>query len=431
MALQGVFMKQISLLSSALTLLCPWIVCAGSTTISGISSGGFMASQMSVIYSNQISGVATVAGGVFYCAQNTFQDNLNQYGSLGFFSYAVSNEILNSSVQMLMTPENVDMPDFNHALLPSTSNPLYQAMAVCMANPHSALGASIDSNGNATPMNLDFLSSMQSNNQIAPLANISQQRVLIYQGTADHTVNPAMAYKLQEFYTRLGVNDNALKMVSGDGGAHNFPTDRSDGTACNSEEIPFMANCNRDLAGDVLQHLLNRTMTKTTANMAHLYTVQQVSPPVSVAAYGYLYANDFCLNNPSQCDVHVALHGCEMSDFYDDNFEKLYESKVQVSHVIQVTDDELSARVPKMGTLIFAQKSGYAEYAEDPANHVMIYFPQTQITSANYPGNPKGCWDWYGWTGASYATAQGAEPSWLIKQIQIVATNPGSLIIKK
>lgn len=38
------------------------------TTVSGISSGGYMAVQMHVIYSGEFTGAGIVAGGPFYCA---------------------------------------------------------------------------------------------------------------------------------------------------------------------------------------------------------------------------------------------------------------------------------------------------------------------------------------------------------------------------
>ena len=40
------------------------------STVSGISSGGFMAVQMHVIYSDMFKGAGVVAGGPFYCAQD-------------------------------------------------------------------------------------------------------------------------------------------------------------------------------------------------------------------------------------------------------------------------------------------------------------------------------------------------------------------------
>jgi poly(3-hydroxybutyrate) depolymerase len=49
------------------------------SSISGISSGAFMAVQFGVAWSSIIRGVGVVAGGPFYCAQASAADFLNGY----------------------------------------------------------------------------------------------------------------------------------------------------------------------------------------------------------------------------------------------------------------------------------------------------------------------------------------------------------------
>jgi poly(3-hydroxybutyrate) depolymerase len=44
-----------------------------SITISGVSSGAFMANQMSIAYSKTFSGSASIAGGIYWCAQGSSQ----------------------------------------------------------------------------------------------------------------------------------------------------------------------------------------------------------------------------------------------------------------------------------------------------------------------------------------------------------------------
>jgi poly(3-hydroxybutyrate) depolymerase len=45
-------------------------------SVSGISSGGFMAVQLHVAYSSLFKGVGVVAGGPYYCAQDQFTSAL-------------------------------------------------------------------------------------------------------------------------------------------------------------------------------------------------------------------------------------------------------------------------------------------------------------------------------------------------------------------
>lgn len=419
-------MKRHVLAILTLTTL-PLITSARSLTISGISSGGFMASQMATIYSDQFTGVATVAGGVFFCAENVFQKNLADYGTSAYFNYGINTEGIFKVIDPLKVnpvPAGLSAPNY---IEPLKSNPLYQAMGVCMQRPEKAHQAEDTKNPGA--MDLGFLNDFANQGLIADTSNISQQRVLIYQGSNDRTVNPGMADKVQEFYSRLGVGESELQMVSSSGN-HNFPTDRDDGTACSEARPPYVANCKMDLAGQVLNHLLDRPLVRAKYNESNLHIIAQADAPNSLATYGYLYANAFCLNNPSACDVHVALHGCKMSDSFDKEFQSAYEAKVQLTRILGIQNYELKARSPQMGALAFARKAGYAEYAESANNRLMILFPQTQITSENYPGNPNGCWDWYGWTGSNYATNQGSEPSWLIQQINLVQKNPRALLLK-
>lgn len=69
-------------------------------TISGISSGAFMAVQMATIYSSQFSGLGTVAGGFFYCAKNHLQEkiwegDLTFLGSKNLFLYSNMSQLPN------------------------------------------------------------------------------------------------------------------------------------------------------------------------------------------------------------------------------------------------------------------------------------------------------------------------------------------------
>lgn len=57
----------------ALDILKTYKVDLTAITISGISSGAYMANQMSIAYSKTISGSASIAGGIYWCAQGNSQ----------------------------------------------------------------------------------------------------------------------------------------------------------------------------------------------------------------------------------------------------------------------------------------------------------------------------------------------------------------------
>lgn len=349
-----------------------------------------------------------MAGGVYYCAENHFQEKLQTYGDSAFFSFNLKA----SSI-------------WSKAVQPTIINPIYQSVGVCMTNPENTHNARF----NSDKMKLIFIDEFEKARLISPKKNIAKQKVFIYHGTKDDVIKSSMSEMLHQFYSSMGVPEKSITTVHKDGG-HNFPTDRNDGISCDEEKVPYIANCNYDLAKNILENLLGRKLDRAPIRTENLYAVTQKNNPDSIQTYGYLYANQYCLNNPSNCDLHVALHGCKMSDDYDEEFQSFYESKVQLTRVLGIDEQAFKVRHRQMGARIFALNSGYAEYAETKSNRLMIYFPQTRISQKNYPANPKGCWDWYGWTGPLYATNKGSETQWLMEQIQLIRKNPRSLIIK-
>jgi hypothetical protein len=203
----------------------------------------------------------------------------------------------------------------------------------------------------------------------------------------------------------------------------------------------------------MLAHLIKNDLKRSEANTDHIFLVDQnlsfvntinpekdwVSPEASIAAYGYLYANEKCLNNPESCQLHIALHGCKMTDSYNEDFQKKYESQVLNYKIVSINSVKklqslysinfpfIENKTNNYGLLKFVLDSGYIDYAEE--NDLMILFPQTWISKESFPYNPKGCWDWYGWTGDNYATNQGVEAKWLMKYIKSISKNPKAHIL--
>jgi len=50
--------------------------------------------------------------------------------------------------------------------------------------------------------------------------------------------------------------------------------------------------------------------------------------------------------------------------------------------------------------MTFVEGSGFARWAD--SNRMVVLFPQVSASLVN----PKGCWDWWGYTGSSYLTEQ-------------------------
>jgi poly(3-hydroxybutyrate) depolymerase len=48
----------------------------------------------------------------------------------------------------------------------------------------------------------------------------------------------------------------------------------------------------------------------------------------------------------------------------------------------------------------FVSEAGYNRWAD--TNRLIVLYPQ--VGASWWPYNPRGCWDWWGYTGAQYAT---------------------------
>jgi poly(3-hydroxybutyrate) depolymerase len=411
----------------------------GKFSISGISSGGFMANQMATIFSSEFSGVGTVAGGFYYCAQDYLpkkvKQDANTIGSSNLFLFEPTTKLLTDTMNPFIIFNGVHPQTW---FRPQKANPIYLSVAVCMGDPEKAEWPA------------EYLKNNEEKKLVDPLVNMQNQKVFIYQGKVDSVLNAKMLDRLKESYLSNGVKEENIQMLLGEG-SHNFPTDRKDGIDCSAEEVPYVASCGQNVAGKILTHFVDERLSRDLYLKEHIYLVDQtnrenlnkpedewIGPGASLAPYGYLYANDFCLQNPQACHTHVAIHGCKMSDSYQEDFQTQYQNQVNTYKILNMRSRKdlrglisflpvIENKVNQYGLLKFVMDSGYIEYAEK--NNLMILFPQTWITENSYPYNPKGCWDWFGWTGDQYATNKGAETKWLMNFIRSVSADPQSFIL--
>ena len=89
-------------------------------------------------------------------------------------------------------------------------------------------------------------------------------------------------------------------------------------------------------------------------------------------------------NAQKSCRLHIAYHGC-LQDLEDINSTFVYHA-------------------------------GYNDWAE--ANDLVILYPQVLPSLVN----PKGCWDWWGYTGPEYASNIGAQLSIIRGMIRYLLT---------
>ncbi|MBU0890552.1 MAG: prolyl oligopeptidase family serine peptidase [Gammaproteobacteria bacterium] len=248
------------------TPLAQYNIDTSKISVSGLSSGGFMANQLGVAYSSTFMGVGIFAAGPYMCAGH------NNY-------------------------------------------------TACMYN------ANISASQQTTMQN--SINSFSSAGTIDNKSNLASQKIYIFTGTSDTTVGPNQTTALQTQYLNNGVPASNISYVQRASTAHVFPTDfdSTGNNGCTSALSPYISNCGYDGAKAALTHFYGALNPRNNAPAAGNYVefIQSTytgSNP-GMAANGWLYVPASCASGSTQCKLHVALHGCQQStDKIGDKFVK-------------------------------------------------------------------------------------------------------------
>ncbi|MCW8091426.1 extracellular catalytic domain type 2 short-chain-length polyhydroxyalkanoate depolymerase [Alteromonas sp. ASW11-130] len=281
-------------------------------TVSGLSSGGYMATQFHIAHSDKVSGAGIIAAGPYYCGQNDITVALNQ------------------CVSKMETP--VDL-----ALL----------------------------NNSATKWAQE--------GKIPSLENLKGDKVWLLHGTKDSKVTPAATELLHTQYKNwVGVQN--VTYVNDKPFAHLFPT-KEKGGSCLTSDAPYLGNCDYDAAGAMLQAVVGDLAPPSGELSGEIVEFSQSKlageSAKTMAETGYTYIPKPCLEG-AECKVHISFHGCNQ-----------YAEAIGKDYVLN---------------------TGINEWAD--SNNIVVVYPQTK-KSIFMPLNPQGCWDWWGYTSADYATADG------------------------
>lgn len=228
-----------------------------AATVSGVSSGGFMAVQLHVAHSATIKGAGVLAGGPYWCAQG------NVWAALGSCT----------------TPS---------ARAPLPPVELLKAQAELLAR-----GGLID-----------------------PVANLATARVWLFAGTLDRVVEPPVVDAARRFYALFKPPAGSVVLVADKPAGHGMITADA-GVACDITAAPFINDCGYDAAGELLQHLLGPLEPAAAKETGRILRFDQrpfaggSAHAISLGDSGYLYVPKAC--ETGACRVHVALHGCRMS----------------------------------------------------------------------------------------------------------------------
>ncbi len=222
-------------------------------TVSGLSSGGFMAVQLHVAYSATFGkGVGVVAGGPYDCAA----------GSMA----------------------NVTGRCMAH------SSPI--PISELVAKTRQRAGAGL----------------------IDPVSNLATSRAYLFSGTLDSIVTPPVVDDLDSYY-RSFLPPESIAYEKRIPAEHAFVTDNF-GNACTARALPpYINNCGFDLAGAILGHLYGPLKPRKDGDLpGTLVEFDQAGfiKGHGMAASGWIYTPQSCMAR-KRCRLHVALHGCKQN----------------------------------------------------------------------------------------------------------------------
>ncbi|AOZ51095.1 extracellular catalytic domain type 2 short-chain-length polyhydroxyalkanoate depolymerase [Chromobacterium vaccinii] len=226
---------------------------AKQSSVSGLSSGAFMAAQYQVAYSASVVGAGVVAGGPYYCAQGS----------------------LPGTVACMAGP------------------PPQPAQLLASAKQFAAAG------------------------RIDPLADLAKRRVYLFSGTQDNTVRTPVVDAAASFFQLAGVPaaQIAYQKQLPAGHAQITPAYGNDCGATASPYINHCSwqGQGYDQAGLILQHIYGALQAKASALTGRIVRFNQkpyAAAGSSLADEGFVYVPRACAEGEA-CKVHIALHGCQ------------------------------------------------------------------------------------------------------------------------
>lgn len=292
----------------------------GEVSVSGLSSGAFMATQLQVAYSATFKGAGIIAGGPYYCAA----------GNMAYAGICMGQ------------------------------------MALVYPNATLMAGAARQ---------------FEATGQIDRLSHLKKRRIYVFSGTRDTVVRQPAVDATVSFFRQVGVPDSQIAYVNKVPAGHAVITP-TNGNACDANATPYISHCEvngqgYDQSGALLAHIHGKLQPKATSLAGRMVTFDQrafAPAGTGMAEEAFLYVPPSC-GTGQACRLHVAIHGCAQS-------------------------------AEKVGKNFIAE-TGYNEWAEN--NRMVVLYPQ--VNASTVPFNPQGCWDWFGYTGPTYAWKAGPQMS--------------------
>ncbi|CAG0988331.1 Exochitinase 1 [Burkholderiales bacterium] len=240
------------------------------SSVSGISSGGYMAQQFHVANSAWMVGSGIFAGGPYYCAENNVSNGTGR---------CVNGGITQAQLDSFLSE----------------------------ANNQAAAG------------------------RIDAVSNLANDRVWLFHGKLDQGVDEQVMDSLKTWYEMAGVAASNITYERERIIQHTWPTkyynypgdSHGNTNACagSGPDYPFLGACDWDSAGDMLAHIYGPLNPRNAGNLTGTVKAIRQSDHFNAGGYGspasmnpkaYVYVPASCANG-TECRLHVAFHGCEMN----------------------------------------------------------------------------------------------------------------------
>lgn len=238
-------------------------------TVSGVSSGAYMAVQVHVALADLVSGAGAIAGGPYHCARGSIR----------------------------------------------------RALGPCMG------GADLDGDAAITAARQAAAAG-----RIAALEHLRGDRVWLFHSPADSVVGAGAVAAADAFYRALLVGEGAddaagveglLTVVDDVPAAHGWPTVDT-GQPCQDMGGDFINACGYDAAGALLQHLLGPLSPPGNPAAGGALLALDLSALIpdgaGLAGTGHAYVPATCRDGAA-CRLHVSFHGCQQgAEFVEQRF---------------------------------------------------------------------------------------------------------------
>jgi len=224
-------------------------------TVSGISSGGYMAQQVHISLSDVVVGAGVFAGGPYFCAE--------------------ANAVTATKSCM---EYNLGGPNVENSIVYTNLQSTYKT--------------------------------------IADIKNLENDKVYLYSGTEDTEVDPRVMKDLQTYYEEFMPKDSIVTNFDSLS-EHTYPT-LDFGNECTVAKQPYISKCGVDGAGETFKTVYGDEAKRGTAIADNLVTFDQTPftrslSQISLGDTGYIYVPTACKDGSLECHAHIAFHGCSMT----------------------------------------------------------------------------------------------------------------------